>query len=159
MLAPPAQSPAPPGGFDVVRIESTDGRFNKRAYQRVGARWQWTDRLVWTDQQWADYAARPQLHTWLARAAQSPVGYFELEQQTDGDVELAYFGLYEEAIGRGFGRAMLAEAIRQAWTLPGTNRLWVHTCSKDHPSALQNYRRRGFTLFKTEIEDEAAADE
>jgi hypothetical protein len=30
------------------------------------------------------------------------------------------------------------------------HRVWLHTCSLDHPAALPNYMKRGFTLFKTE---------
>jgi hypothetical protein len=29
----------------------------------------------------------------------------------------------------------------------GARRLWVHTCSLDHPSALPAYQARGFRVF------------
>ena len=32
-----------------------------------------------------------------------------------------------------------------------TERVWVHTCSLGHPSALKNYQARGFTIYKTEV--------
>jgi hypothetical protein len=31
-------------------------------------------------------------------------------------------------------------------------RVWVHTCTLDHPSALKNYQARGFSLYKTETQ-------
>jgi len=40
--------------------------------------------------------------------------------------------------------------VRRAWQLPGTRRVWVHTCTQDHPHALANYRKRGFRVFKTQ---------
>jgi hypothetical protein len=29
-------------------------------------------------------------------------------------------------------------------------RVWLHTCTKDHPHALSNYQARGFQVFRTE---------
>ena len=29
-------------------------------------------------------------------------------------------------------------------------RMWVHTCSLDHKHALQNYKSKGFEIFKEE---------
>lgn len=49
--------------------------------------------------------------------------------------------------------------VAAAWSLadrwPGredTRRVWVHTCSQDGPTAMANYERRGFKVFKTETE-------
>jgi len=28
--------------------------------------------------------------------------------------------------------------------------VWLHTCSFDHPAAIPNYIKRGFTIFKIE---------
>jgi GNAT superfamily N-acetyltransferase len=61
-----------------------------------------------------------------------------------GEVELAYFGLVPECIGRGLGGWLLDVAIDRAWSMRGTRRLWVHTCSLDHPRALGQYERAGF---------------
>lgn len=36
--------------------------------------------------------------------------------------------------------------------LAPVKRVWLHTCSKDGPHALDNYLRRGFTLFDTKVE-------
>jgi len=30
----------------------------------------------------------------------------------------------------------------------GASRVWLHTCTLDHPSALANYKARGFRIFK-----------
>ena len=40
----------------------------------------------------------------------------------------------------------------------GPRRVWLHTCSKDGPYAMDNYLRRGFRLFdtKTELEPDVA---
>jgi GNAT superfamily N-acetyltransferase len=54
-------------------------------------------------------------------------------------------------IGKGIGGGMLSLAVREAWKIKGTQRVWLHTCSEDHPHALANYQKRGFRLFKTEV--------
>jgi GNAT superfamily N-acetyltransferase len=64
-------------------------------------------------------------------------------------MEIAYFGLFDEFIGRGLGGHLLTEAVGAAWTF-GPARVWLHTCSFDHPAAIPNYTSRGFTPFRTE---------
>lgn len=120
---------------------------NRFLYHLVGAAWQWRDKLSWSDEQWRSYAEREQLRTWLALGEGSPAGYYELEQQAGGDVEIKYFGLAPAFIGRGFGACLLGDALQSAWNWPGTRRVWVHTCSLDHPAALANYQARGMQIY------------
>ena len=51
--------------------------------------------------------------------------------------------------GRGLGGALLTEAVERAWAA-GAARVWLHTCTFDHPAAIPNYLARGFTVFRTE---------
>jgi GNAT superfamily N-acetyltransferase len=78
-------------------------------------------------------------------------GYVEMEIQEGGNIEIVYFGLLPLMIGKGIGGGMLSLAVREAWKIKGTQRVWLHTCSEDHPHALGNYQKRGFRLFKTEV--------
>jgi GNAT superfamily N-acetyltransferase len=124
-------------------------------YSLVGAGWGWTDRLAWSDAEWTAWVDRPELHLVTAWSDGGPAGYYELEQQSDGgpsggasgSVELAYFGLAPATIGRGWGGWLLGRALTHAWDLPGTRRVWVHTCSLDHPRALATYQARGLVRF------------
>jgi GNAT superfamily N-acetyltransferase len=77
-------------------------------------------------------------------------GYFELRQHQDRSVEIAYFGLLPAFIGRGWGKYLLTRAVESAWQL-GTDRVWLHTCTLDHPAALSNYLKRGFRPFREEV--------
>ena len=141
-----------PGGLQVSECRVAQYQFNRFLYQLVGAAWDWTDKLAWSDRQWQAYAEDDRLRTWVAYTQGSPAGYFELQQQTGGDTEIKYFGLVERFIGRGFGGFLLSQALEAAWAWPGTERVWVHTCSLDHPGALHNYQARGMTLYRTETE-------
>lgn len=133
-------------------VDPPDPDLNRRYYSDVGAAWNWTDRLKWSASDWKVYVNRDELRTYVSSLNGEAVGYFELETQDHGNTELVYFGLLPDFIGRGLGAEMLTEAIRRAWEAPGTCRVWVHTCTDDHQHALENYRRRGFRLYRTESE-------
>lgn len=134
------------------RVDSDKASTSRSFYARVGEPWLWVDRLEWSDAQWQAWVDRPEHHLLVCRQAGEDVGYAELEQQADGDVEIAYFGLLPLAIGRGLGRWWLAEVIAEAWQLPGTRRVWVHTCTLDGPAALTTYVGRGLRPFAREVE-------
>src|SRR5262249_18011951 len=104
-------------------------------------------------EQWKEYAAAPELRTFAAYYGDTLAGYYELRCDTEGGVEIAYFGLLPEFIGRGLGGALLTSAVQQAWSRWGRiapSRVWVHTCNRDHPQALANYQARGMLVYKVE---------
>ena len=65
------------------------------------------------------------------------------------ETEISYFGLLEEYIGKGIGGYALSEAIKKSFERD-IKRVWLHTCTLDHPNALKNYIARGMTVFKRE---------
>jgi GNAT superfamily N-acetyltransferase len=141
-------------GLVVTECKIKQYQLNKFLYQFIGERWLWTDKLSWTDEAWKEYVESDQLRIWVACSKGAIAGYYELLKQDNGDVEIIYFGLFESFIGKGFGGYLLSEAIRSAWGWHGVKRVWVHTCTLDHPGALQNYLSRGMTLYRQEKEGE-----
>lgn len=142
-------APLPAADAALRRVAPPDWQVNRRMYQQVGAGYCWTDRLVWTESTWRNYVERPELETHVLEIAGAPAGYFELESQAGGSVELAYFGLLPAYIGRGLGAYLLSAAIERGWQR-GAARVWVHTCSLDHQHALGNYLARGFRQYAAE---------
>jgi GNAT superfamily N-acetyltransferase len=132
-----------------VRRGGIAADYYRRLYRAVGDKWEWTDRNAWSDTRLAEYLARPSVSVWECRVGDEIAGFFELERNDDGAVEIAYFGLVERFIGRGLGKAMLTRAVEEAWAL-GPSRVWLHTCTLDSPHALPNYKARGFDAVKTE---------
>ena len=117
-------------------------------YRGVGKDYHWVDRWHWTDAQTAAHLAQHGIHLFVARTGANVTGFYELRQ--DGaEVEIAYFGLMPDAIGRGLGKHLLSHAVTDAFGL-GARRVWLHTCTLDHPAALPNYQARGFRIFKVE---------
>jgi GNAT superfamily N-acetyltransferase len=140
------------GRFQIREETQRDWRFNRDLYLAVGEQWQWIDKRPWTDEQWQEYAAAPALRTFAAYHGDMLAGYYELRRDTEGGVEIAYFGLLPEFIGRGLGGALLTSAIEEAWShrRMAPTRVWVHTCNLDHPKALANYQARGMVVYKVE---------
>lgn len=153
MLSPDELNPKPltTPGLEIRRVQHPLPEFNRFLYASVGGDWFWTDRLAWNYQRWLEWLDRPTLETWVAYVDDTPAGYFELDKQPDGAVEIAYFGLIPAFVGRGLGGQLLSVAIQRAWELYAT-RVWLHTCTLDHPNALDNYQARGFRVTKTVTE-------
>jgi GNAT superfamily N-acetyltransferase len=141
--------PSPDPRARVERVEGCPASFFRYLYGEVGRGCHWADRLGWTDDEWRARLASPAVSLFVMTLRGAPAGYFELEQHSDGSVEIAYFGLLPEFLGRGLGKFLLSQAAEAAWAL-GPNRVWLHTCTLDDPAALPNYLARGFRAFKSE---------
>jgi GNAT superfamily N-acetyltransferase len=126
-------------------------------YTSVGGDWYWIERLSWSYDRWLHYLNRPEVETWIAHISGTPSGYIELEAQTEGNVEISYFGLLRHAIGKGLGKHLLSVGVQRAWAM-GAQRVWVHTCSLDGPHALKNYETRGFQIYHQETHLEELPD-
>jgi len=140
---------AGPPSFGISILAEPTPDLNRQFYQQVGGDWEWIDRLKWTEAQWLEYVDRPALTTGVVTVDGQSVGYFELVAQEGGDVEIIQLGLLPDFIGCGLGGALVTAGIESAWGLAGTKRVWLHTCTRDHESALENYKRRGFKVYKT----------
>jgi GNAT superfamily N-acetyltransferase len=143
----------PDARFQVREKAERDWRFNRDLYFRIGEQWDWVDKRPWTDDQWEEYATAPELQTFAGYYDDVLAGYYELRRDKENGIEIAYFGLLPEWIGRGLGGALLTSAIEGAWRIePKPSRVWVHTCNRDHPQALANYQARGMGVYKVERE-------
>jgi GNAT superfamily N-acetyltransferase len=141
--------PAPADKLALIRAERCTVSYYRYLYEAVGEKWLWFERRVWSDEKLASAIQRPEIEISVLYAGGVPAGYFELDRSTPEEVELAYFGLVADFIGRGFGGYLLNAAIDSAWQ-GGPKRVWVHTCTYDHPRALGVYQRAGFTVYRRE---------
>jgi GNAT superfamily N-acetyltransferase len=132
--------------LDVRQAEIPCPELNRFLYLSVGSEWWWHERVDWGRERWLEWLDRPEHETWVGYLQGTPAGYFELEGQPGGEVQLVYFGLLPAFIGLGLGGELLATAVERAWKVAEA-RVWVHTCSLDHPRALANYQARGFKIF------------
>lgn len=135
--------------FQVAEAKPPQWQFNRSLYLAVGELWSWNHKRGWSDAQWRKYVETPDLRTFSAHYEGELAGYYELRRD-GGDVEIAYFGLLPPFIGRGFGGALLTHAIEEAWRMSPT-RVWVHTCTLDHPAAIKNYLARGMKIYQVRL--------
>ena len=84
------------------------------------------------------------LKAFLGNVDFSLIDHFEKQE-----IEIAYFGLLEEYQNKNLGSFLLSQAIKKSFEKK-IKRVWLHTCSLDHPNALNNYLARGMKIFKTE---------
>jgi GNAT superfamily N-acetyltransferase len=144
-----APTPTPIPEPVVARLQPCSPAMFRYLYTEVGRAFRWTDRLLWTDEKVAEHLADPRTSIWLLSWQEVPGGYFELREHPDRSVEIAYFGLLPDFIGRGWGKYLLTRAVLAAWEL-NPSRVWLHTCTLDHPAALPNYLKRGFRPVREE---------
>ena len=136
--------------LSLEKVYPPDFQLNKFFYKEIGKKHRWTDRLVWNDKKWIDYLENSSVNTYTLKHKKDFIGYFEQIFDKDKlDCEIAYFGIFEEYIGKQLGGYLLSEAIKISFNI-GSKRIWVHTCSLDHKNALQNYLSRGMKVFKSE---------
>lgn len=139
------------GPRDYRLLEAVDPtpEFARYLYISVGASCLWYMRLDWDYERWRARFAGDDVRLWVAYDDALPIGFFELERQPRDNVEICYFGLIPEVIGQGHGKRLLNDAIIAAKTMDA-KRVWLHTCTLDHPNALANYQARGFRVFREE---------
>ena len=145
--------PPPRGGLAVVHARKPTVSYYRFLYDAVGRDYDWTSRKKLSDAELAALLNDPRLEVHVLMAEGVPAGFAELDRRIEGEIKLAQFGLMPESIGQGLGRYFLQWAIDQAWSY-GANRLWLHTCTTDHPAALPNYLKAGFAVYKEEVKDQ-----
>jgi len=119
-------------------------------YKEVGRDFFWRDRLKWRDQDWLDYINNDFFKLYILKYNNKFAGYYELlYDPKNSSMEIPYFGIFKEFYGKGIGGYLLTHAILSSFEQK-INKVWVHTCTLDHPNALKNYLARGMRIFKTE---------
>lgn len=140
-----------PSGLALEPLGRTDPASYRTLFRKVGTDWLWFSRLTMPDEDLATILADPQVAILALRQDGQDVGMLELDFRAAGTCELVFLGLIQDLVGNGVGRALMDEAIRRAWSRP-IARFWVHTCSLDHPRALDFYRRSGFAPYAVHVE-------
>jgi GNAT superfamily N-acetyltransferase len=145
-------------GLQLVQSEIVLPELNRFFYTAVGGDWYWTDRLGWSHERWRLELSRPGVETWVAWLRGTPVGYAELVWMPDGSFKVEYLGVIRGFTGSGVGGQLLGFALARGLE-GGASRVWVHTCSLDHPGALAAYQARGMAIYKVETESKMLEDQ
>ena len=131
--------------FKFRQLVRPSPEFSWFLHQAVGTDFRWGGRDQWGQPEWEEWVHHPGLETWVAYVRGAPAGYCEMVLEDDGSVRIHHFGLLPSYIGQGLGGYCLSVSVARAWEL-GANRVWLTTCSHDHPHARSNYLARGFRV-------------
>lgn len=150
MTARPTRPPVPPPLLEqplsLLRLEHPTVSYWRYLYDTVGEPWFWWEQRRLSPPELAEIIQDPLMETYVLSVGNSPAGFIQLDRRDAAQaVDLSYFGLVPEFIGRGLGAYLLDWGIRAAWDRePHPPKLTVNTCTLDHPAALTTYQRAGF---------------
>ncbi|MDF7775066.1 GNAT family N-acetyltransferase [Sphingomonas sp. AOB5] len=152
MVAKPVLRPTPPSPFRLVHWPAPDSDRYRTLFRRVGEPWMWFSRLVMAEERLRAILDDPGIEVYaVTNRAGIELGMLELDFRAAGTCELSFFGLVPELTGKGNGGWLMGHALSLGWR-QGIGRMWVHTCTLDHPAALGFYQRHGFVPYRREIE-------
>jgi GNAT superfamily N-acetyltransferase len=153
MTQRPALRAMPSSELRLERWKEASLHKYRALYRRVGEPWLWFSRLVMDDAELTSIIHHDDVHIWaVVDKAGIELGILELDFRKPGECEIGFFGLVPELNGKGHGRWLMAMALQAAWGHKNVSRVWVHTCTLDHHSALSFYRRSGFIPYEQMIE-------
>lgn len=143
--------------FKIINSNQTEYYFEKqngitnndylKVYKKIGSPWNWSGRLLISSEELSKTINSEHTHIYFLKKKEETIGYFEL-QFSNNEVELVYFGIDANIIGKGLGRLMMNEIFRII-AQNKASRIWLHTCSFDSPKALGFYQYFGFEIYKT----------
>lgn len=152
MTAKPPPRPDPAASRLVFeRMRGEDPRRFRALFEGIGRDIMWFSRLVMPEDKLLAILGNADVECFAAVLDGADIGLLELDFREKDECELSFFGLKPGAIGKGTGRALMNEALERAWAKP-IKRLWVHTCTFDHPAALGFYQRSGFKPYQVMVE-------
>jgi GNAT superfamily N-acetyltransferase len=152
MRTRPRPGMVPDSPLRLVRWKQPTADAYRTLFKRVGAPWLWFSRLVLDDTALLAIIHDEAIAIWAAVDRQGvEIGLLELDFREGGQCEIGFFGFVLELAGKGNGRWLMAHTLNLAWR-PGVERVWVHTCTLDHPSALSFYIRSGFLAYARAVE-------
>ena len=139
------------GPWALRTVEMPDTDWFRELYLRIGEEWLWFARARMPKAELAARIQSPQVSVHALVSNGCDEGLLELDFRSAGACEIGMFGVTANLIGTGAGRWLMNRALELAWSQK-VERVWLHTCTFDYPSALAFYQRSGFRPFRRQIE-------
>ena len=153
MKSRPDYSLKEPGGSLILHAKPMSVDFYRFLYHSVGSDVGWADRKAMTDNELAAVIQHDLVDIFVLNVNGVPAGYVEFDRREQPDLEIKFFGLIPEFRGKGLGGYFLKWAVMKAWMF-NPRRVWLHTNDRDHPNAIGNYVKNGFSVYDERIEDQ-----
>ncbi|TQL17361.1 acetyltransferase (GNAT) family protein [Zymomonas mobilis] len=121
-------------------------------FRQIGSPWLWFSRLELDSSELQALITHPKIEIYRLRDQdQQIIGLVELDFRQEGQCEIVFFGLSSACLGKKLGHPMMRHTLSKAWR-PDVRRVWLHSCSLDHPAALRFYQKHQFRPFQRMIE-------
>ena len=151
MLECPRDTSTPSPSLSLRQVQNPSLKWYREIFRRAGEQWLWWSRIEMTEAQLTAVLNVQTNEVFIAENNGVEVGMAELDRSQPGQVEIAFFGLYPEWVGKGLGRLFMNALLQRAWSA-AASRVWVHTCTLDSPAALPFYVKCGFRPYKRAVE-------
>ena len=119
-------------------------------YRTVGKKYEWTDWLAAEKSTLEKFLSNEEVVLYSLVFEGAPRGFFVLDFRKPFACDLAYFGLFDEMIGKGFGKLMMNRAFKIIEDRGQCRNITVNTNTLDHFNALPFYKKSGFKVLKVE---------
>jgi len=139
------------GEYALRRVPAPDLIWYRELYRRVGEDWLWFSRLAMDDAVLKAIVHDPAVEVHALRHRGRDEGILEIDFRRFPDVEIAFLGVVSSLLGKGAGRYLMNRALEHVWGRT-PSRVTVHTCTFDHPRALEFYLKSGFVPYSRSVE-------
>jgi len=140
-----------PGEYALRRMNMPELSAYREIYRRVGENWLWFSRLMLEDGELKTIVHDPGVEVHILRHRGRDEGILEIDFRKFPEVEISFLGVVPPLLGKGAGRYLMNRALEIAWAR-APRRLTIHTCTLDHPRALEFYLKTGFAPYSRSIE-------
>ena len=148
---PHAEATPTMSGFTVRPVSQPDLGWYRELYRVIGEPWLWFSRLRLSDDELRAILYDPAVDIYALSHGGADQGLLEFDRRQFPDIEISFFGVTTALIGKGAGGTLLRYCLPLAWEHK-PQRVWLHTCTSDHPGALAFYQKAGFVPYKRAIE-------
>ncbi len=151
MTTRPDRAPSTGGDPGVRRVNDPDPEWYREIIRRIGEDWLWVHIPLMPAAELAALMRDPGVEIHVLERGRTVLGIAELDRRRPDEVEIVMFGVLPEAVGTGAAHHLMTGVLDAAFRAQ-TRRVWLHTCTNDHPAAMRFYRRAGFAPYKIAIE-------
>lgn len=121
-------------------------------FKLVGSPWLWFSRLSLKRLELSAILGDEHVEAYALTHERCDIGLVEIDaRRAPDEVEIAFLGLTLDYVGKGLGGVLMDFALLRAWS-HNPAKVTVHTCSLDHPGALDFYQKAGFVPLGRAVE-------
>ena len=133
----------------LLRAEKPTLSFYRYMYNTIGERSLWWERREMLDAALLEIIQDPKVEIYVIYADGVPAGMIELDCRNETEIDIPYFGMIEEHVGRGLGVYLVDWATRRAWQHEPT-KITTKVTNLDMRYTVRFFQKAGFEPVRQE---------